>query len=1128
MNKIFYLIVGLLLTFSYSLKANSNFILEKNTDEEILINFKLSEYSINKVYSKEYGLYNIIKANGSSKILLKSAPELPKFTKSVIIPDKAEMELKVVYESFKEYKNIKILPSKGNFTRDKNPDDIPLVYGKYYQNDEFFPAVNANLNSPYIFRDYRAQSINIYPFKYNPKTQTLRVYTEIKIKISKKSDNGENQFIRTKNYNKTASSFNEIYKSHFINYNNNTKYTPLSESGDLLIITDSNFVGDLQDFVVWKTQTGRKVNIVRVQDIGNTSTAIKNTISNYYNNSNLAYVLLVGDASEVTTNTISGVGHSDNAYGYLSGNDSYPEIIIGRFSADQSSHVLTQVERSVDYEKSPNLTNAFYKTNAGIASDQGPGDDNEMDYEHIRNIQSDMLGFTYSNNVELFDGSQGGNDANGNPTATMLSSEINSGVGSIMYTGHGSSFSFVTTSFSSTDISNLDNADMLPFIYSVACVNGDFVSNTCFAEVWLRSEKQGEPIGAIATLMSTINQSWNPPMHAQDEMTDILCELDSSNIKRTFGGIAMDGCAEMNDAYGSAGDEMTDTWTVFGDPTLMIRTDSATAMVVSHQPYLNLSATSMAVNVNMNNAQVTLSKGDSLYASTTVNSGIANLNFPAIANMDTITLTVTAFNKIPYIADILISAGSQSFISSTYQFVNDSLSNNNAEADNGETFKLGLCIENLGSKATDSVLIKLSSNSQKLNITDSIEYVGLMSIGDSLILSNAFEVELDTVFTNQETVNFSIEISDTASTWNNSFSLNVNAPELEITSSNLIEITGNGNGKPDAGESMQAQIELKNTGQLDCHSIIAEYSANSSDINILNPVKTINLLKQDSSFIISFDFDISQNTNAGSRITSSIEFESGIYTADQNIKFRVGVVDEDFETGDLTAFAWQFSGDKDWVIDNNEVYEGNYSVRSGLSSSDDDMESILEIPIEVSTADSISFYAKVSCEDGSQYGAYWDYLSFHVGYQLRDRYQGEIDWTRYSYPLAAGNQTLKWKYQKDGYASAGSDCAWIDYIIFPPLVDHTSVDNIEENISFNLYPNPAENYIDLKLELDKAESVKIIIYDNYGRAIYSDEKSNLVAGNHTVKIKVNDFEAGMYNIVIQSDAINISRKFVKM
>ena len=59
---------------------------------------------------------------------------------------------------------------------------------------------------------------------------------------------------------------------------------------------------------------------------------------------------------------------------------------------------------------------------------------------------------------------------------------------------------------------------MLPFIFSVACVNGAYHSGECFAEAWLKKENGG----AVLTLMSTINQSWVPPMRGQDYFNDLL------------------------------------------------------------------------------------------------------------------------------------------------------------------------------------------------------------------------------------------------------------------------------------------------------------------------------------------------------------------------------------------------------------------------------------------------------------------------------------------------------------------------------------------------------------------------------------------------------------------------------
>ena len=244
------------------------------------------------------------------------------------------------------------------------------------------------------------------------------------------------------------------------------------------------------------------------------------------------------------------------------------------------------------------MTVDWFTRAIGIASSEGTGDDNEYDYEHIRNINTDLLNFTYTYAAELFDGSQGGNDAPGNPSPAMVSTEVNTGSTIINYCGHGSTNAWSSSGFSSSDVNNLVNENMWPFIWSVACVNGNFVGGNCFAEAWLRAENNGEPTGAVATLMSTINQSWNPPMCGQDEMVDILVESYSGNIKRSFGGLSMNGCMQMNDEYGSAGWEMTDTWNCFGDPSVMVRTAMPQTMTVTHLPHIFLGSTSFVVNAN--------------------------------------------------------------------------------------------------------------------------------------------------------------------------------------------------------------------------------------------------------------------------------------------------------------------------------------------------------------------------------------------------------------------------------------------------------------------------------------------------------------------------------------------------
>ena len=90
----------------------------------------------------------------------------------------------------------------------------------------------------------------------------------------------------------------------------------------------------------------------------------------------MTYLLLVGDKNQIPTFEVGSgwsEGESDISYAYISGNDSYPEFFVGRFSASNSSHVNTQVERTIEYERDPQLNANWYKKGLMIASNEGSG-----------------------------------------------------------------------------------------------------------------------------------------------------------------------------------------------------------------------------------------------------------------------------------------------------------------------------------------------------------------------------------------------------------------------------------------------------------------------------------------------------------------------------------------------------------------------------------------------------------------------------------------------------------------------------------------------------------------------------------------------------------------------------------
>ncbi|MEM0492688.1 MAG: C25 family cysteine peptidase [Candidatus Thermoplasmatota archaeon] len=612
-----------------------------------------------ETYTLQDGEYVKIKIPHEANLEEKGAPDLPKISRSIIIPDTARMGIRVVNAQYKDLKNIKIIPSKGVFTRDINPESIPYEFGSIYLEDAFYPKALASLSEPYILRDFRGQVVTIYPFTYNPVKGTLRIYTDMTVEVYPDGVDNFNIIERASLPASVDSDFLLVYENHFLNFNTLNRYTPVGEQGKMLVITYGSFWSSMLPFVQWKNMKGVPTVMVNVSQIGTTATQIKNYIVNYYNTKGLTFVLLVGDVAQIPTFTVSN-GGSDPTYSYIVGSDHYPDIFVGRFSSSTAAQVQTQVLRSVEYEKMTQVGAGWYAKGSGIASDEGPGHNGEYDYQHIRLIRTKLLNYGYTSVDELYDGSQGGGDASGDPTATMVANVINEGRGIINYCGHGSATSWVTSGFSNTNINALTNENKLPFIWSVACVNGDFTHyDACFAETWLRANRNGKPTGAIATFMSSINQYWDPPMTAQDEFNDILVESYANNKKNTFGGISFNGCMRMNDLHGSSGYTMTDTWHVFGDPSLQVRTKTPVAMTVNHASMINTGATNFEVTVpGVNGALCALSRNYILlgYGYTDVN-GYVNIQLSEpLSGTQNVDLVVTAYNKIPYITSIPVAS----------------------------------------------------------------------------------------------------------------------------------------------------------------------------------------------------------------------------------------------------------------------------------------------------------------------------------------------------------------------------------------------------------------------------------------------------------------------------------------
>lgn len=138
--------------------------------------------------------------------------------------------------------------------------------------------------------------------------------------------------------------------------------------------------------------------------------------------------------------------------------------------------------------------------------------------------------------------------------------------------------------------------------------------------------------------------------------------------------------------------------------------------------------------------------------------------------------------------------------------------------------------------------------------------------------------------------------------------------------------------------------------------------------------------------------------------------------------FRALPVADDFETGNFSRLPWQTSGAVPWAVTNQSAAGGTYSARSGAISHN--QNSVLRLTRNF-RAGAAAFDYRVSSE------ASWDVLEFYVDGVRRERWSGEVAWTRYNFDLTAGQHTLEWRYTKDAANSQGLDAAFVDNVMLP-------------------------------------------------------------------------------------------------
>ena len=449
-----------------------------------------------------------------------------------------------------------------------------------------------------------------------------------------------------------------------------------------------------------------------------------------------------------------------------------------------------------------------------------------------------------------------------------------------------------------------------------------------------------------------------------------------------------------------------------------------------------------------------------------------------------------------------------------------------------ENVKLSFTIQNTDSQILTDVSFKLISSDPFISIIDSVEYIGLLTPGETIVLTDIFEFNVAGNIPNNYPVQLVSSLNATEGSWERNITLIGYSAVLKVSDH---YISDGGSSSLISNETVDLKLELKNVGLAKANDIEFVIETNDPHIIINSYVASLPVLQVDSISLVSFNI-------------SAVEFVPFEYLSDINynitigngfpvsgtISLKVNYNVEDFESNSTEQFPWINSSSNGWYIDDVTVYGGSYSLRS--ADIGNNQSSTIYMILEVLEDGEICFYKKVACENSPTVNA--DYLKFIINANEVARWDGQIDWSHECFNVEEGINLFKWTYRKNQDISSYSDCVWLDNIIFPSLGDTIGIgfENLtyDENESFIVFPNPCNDIATINFFVEKPGNYLLEIYNINGikvKTLLSEKCLGQGKYSYTWDSHNNAgviMPDGLYYCVLQTSEFIITRKLVKL
>ncbi|MCR5659900.1 MAG: T9SS type A sorting domain-containing protein [Bacteroidales bacterium] len=984
------------------------------------------------------------------------------------------------------------------------------------------------------------------PVQYVPGTGEVRYATKATIRITTsaaKSDQTRRLWLNGNNAERAM----RLAQNPEMLQTYNSKGRTVS-GYDLLVVTKQQWVSAFDEYVAFYQARGLRTRVAVIDTITNTmegrddAEKLRNYIIQEYENNGIMMVNLAGDVPDIPYRgfycyvTSSSIYEDDNIpadlyYAALDGNwnddednlwgeigedDLLPEIGIGRMCFSNLNELDNMLHKSMTYQTEPVL-GEFHKV---IMAGEHLYDDplsNGSQYLELLIGTHDDNGYTTTGIPEDYDFTRL-YDEEGTWSGSWLRAAINQGSQYVHHDGHANTG--YVAGWNNEDITdnNFNGANGVnhnyTFFHTSGCICGNFPEDCILERMTKIANFAVATFGNSRYGWFNEGQTEGPAIHLHRETEDAYY-----HDRIPYGGMALRESKIQTAPWVNAPGQWEEgalRWNFYdlnmmGDVAVSPWHDEPFTPEVTYTTEMLLGLTSTTVAVNTEDGQPLYNfrcaffhDEDMVGVGYTDENGIAAIEFSdSIDFVGDMSLIVTGSDAWPQTLPVICLPNDCAYVI----YDNHEISNA-AQPDFGQNIQLDMQLKNVGNVAAYNVTATLTTDCDYLTLTDASETLARLEGGTTINLENAFAMTIADDVPNMTKADFILTCSDGTDTWTSRFAIRLYAPDFAIVGT-VIEDSDN-NGHIDPGETVTAHITVMNTGmsaapnaQLNILCDIPEITFNQNEFSL-------GTIEPNDELSVDFVFTLSEEVPLGMAYEIGFVASSGPYSAEGSFGFAVGNVVENWETGDFSKFEWENDYSIPWTVVTESPYGGNYCVKSGNIG--DNTTTSLTITIDALSEGEISFYKKVSSE------AYFDQLQFYIDANLQDEWSGEVEWEEAHYPLTPGQHELKWTYFKDMYVSDGSDCAWLDNIVFPPAEILMVTQEIANN-GISLYPNPNQGQFNINLP---EEDCEIIVFNSVGQQVY---RQNNAKGMTSLNLE--GLNNGMYFITVKSVSAVRTMKFVK-